>query len=466
MISSPFVLFFIGLAVVVGLVIRLRVHPFIALLVGGLTVAWLTPKSNLREFADLQVAQNRMSVAEGDSLVSRSAPARIAAGFGRTCGKIGIVIALASIIAVALVRSGAAHSIVHGFLAIAGEKRAPLAFLASGFVLAIPVFFDTMFLLLVPLAVSMYRRTGRDYLLYVLAIVAGGTMAHSLIPPTPGPLMVVSELNVSIPAMLLGGTLVGGIAAGFGYLFARTVNKRNPLTPPPDHLEAPEPRPDLIPPLGWALLPVLLPLLLLTLGNLGKVFELSQTVASVCELMRDKNIAIGTGTFAALLLLARACPGKTQDAVGEALGQGAVILLITAAGGAFGSALRETGIAQSVSDFGSARQTWVLPIVFLVTTLVRTAQGSATVAMITAAPLAAGFAAQVDFHPVYLALALGCGSKPIPWMNDSGFWIITRMSGIREIDTLKFVTPMMSLMGVVGLIVTMLAAWILPLPPH
>ena len=106
-----------------------------------------------------------------------------------------------------------------------------------------------------------------------------------------------------------------------------------------------------------------------------------------------------------------------------------------------------------------------LPIAFLVTALVRTAQGSATVAMITAAPIAGAFlaAGDIGFHPVYLALAIGCGSKPIPWMNDSGFWVITRMTGMKESETLKFVTPMMSLMGVVGLLMTMLGAWLVPM---
>ena len=101
---------------------------------------------------------------------------------------------------------------------------------------------------------------------------------------------------------------------------------------------------------------------------------------------------------------------------------------------------------------------------FLITALVRTAQGSATVAMITAAPVAAAFAGapELGFHPVYLALAVGCGSKPIPWMNDSGFWVITKMTGLKEAQTLRTVTPMMSLMGLFGLVVVMLAAWLLP----
>ena len=182
----------------------------------------------------------------------------------------------------------------------------------------------------------------------------------------------------------------------------------------------------------------------------------------------DKNIALILSAAVAMSTLAWIKRGDRElisQATQRALKSGAVIILITAAGGAFGGVLRQTGIAASIQDMADGVQAMALPIVFLVTMLVRTAQGSATVAMITAAPVAKAFADGGDlaFHPVYLALAIGCGSKPIPWMNDSGFWVITRMSGLKESETLRMVTPMMSLMGLFGLVVTMLAAWLLPL---
>ncbi|MCP4848906.1 MAG: GntP family permease, partial [Verrucomicrobiaceae bacterium] len=146
----------------------------------------------------------------------------------------------------------------------------------------------------------------------------------------------------------------------------------------------------------------------------------------------------------------------------DAFSSGAVIVIITAAGAAFGGVLKQTDIATSIGSIEGS-QALALPVCFLITALVRTAQGSATVAMITAAPVAAAFATQnLGFHPVYLALAVGCGSKPIPWMNDSGFWVVTKMSGMQESQTLRTVTPMMSLMGLFGLIVTLIASFILP----
>jgi GntP family gluconate:H+ symporter len=129
--------------------------------------------------------------------------------------------------------------------------------------------------------------------------------------------------------------------------------------------------------------------------------------------------------------------------------------------------LRQTDIASDIKDLLPVTRLALLPLAFLVTTLVRTAQGSATVAMITAAgivsPIAAGGAAALGFHPVYLALAIGCGSKPVMWMNDSGFWIIGKMSGFTEAETLRTATVMMAIMGVAGLLATILGAWLLPL---
>ncbi|MCR9116929.1 MAG: GntP family permease, partial [bacterium] len=152
--------------------------------------------------------------------------------------------------------------------------------------------------------------------------------------------------------------------------------------------------------------------------------------------------------------------------VQSALMSAGVIILITAAGGAFGSTVRESGVADQITTLTQAAgPIWILPIAFLVTTLIRTAQGSATVAMITAAgvlsPLAIG--GDLPFHPVYLALAIGCGSKPIAWMADSGFWVICKMSGLTEGEALKTVTPLSIIMGVTGLIATMVGAWLLPL---
>jgi GntP family gluconate:H+ symporter len=156
---------------------------------------------------------------------------------------------------------------------------------------------------------------------------------------------------------------------------------------------------------------------------------------------------------------------KISPFLQNALSNGGLIILITSAGGAFGSSLQQTGIGPRIQELATSYHIAVLPLAFLVTAVVRTAQGSATVAMITAVGILSGLAGggQLGFNPLYLALAIGCGSKLIAWMNDSGFWVMCKMSGMTEGETLKTCSAMMAVMAVVGLFVTMILARLFPL---
>ncbi len=218
----PFLILLAGMLVVIGGILFLRLHAFLALLLGAFVVATLTPADALRDFA----LEKGTSIEEADLLAEQSSGERISKGFGRTTGQVGIVNAMASIIGICLLESGAADRMVRSALRIVGPTRAPLAFTGSGFLLAIPVFFDTVFYLMIPLAKATRLRTGKGYLFYVLAIVAGGTMAHSLVPPTPGPLFVAGEFGVDIGLMILLGLAIGFLAASAGFLYAYWVSKR------------------------------------------------------------------------------------------------------------------------------------------------------------------------------------------------------------------------------------------------
>jgi GntP family gluconate:H+ symporter len=459
---SPFVLLFLGMAVVVGGILVLRLHAFLALLLGALIVGAATPEASLRSYA----RSSKMTPDAEEKLVAEPLGQRLARRFGSTCAQIGILIAMASIIGKCLLESGAADRIVRSSLRALGERRAGLSFLGSGFLLGIPVFFDTVFFLMVPLGKAMGLRTGRNYLLYILTIAGGATMAHSLVPPTPGPLFVAGQLRVNVGEMIIGGCAVGIFTSLIGYAWASFANRRwqVPLRETADislaELEAISRREDRdLPPLWLSLLPVLLPVALI-----GGKTVLDPDAAGSSGAV--SNLALILGAAIALILLARhgaRQPGGLGRAVESALSSGGIIILITAAGGAFGGMLQETGIGASLAELMAGSRLAVLPLAFLVTSLVRTAQGSATVAMITAAGILSGLSdpAQLGFHPVYLALAIGCGSKPIHWMNDSGFWVITRMSGLTEAEALKTVTPMTAIMGVAGLLATMAgAAWL------
>jgi gluconate:H+ symporter, GntP family len=461
-------IFLAALALVVGAILVLRVHAFLALLGAALLVTALTPASIVE-----QAARSRgLTEAQAAALARTPAGERVAEGFGRTAAQIGLLIAMASIIGTALMESGGADRIVRSALRAFGEARAPAAFLGSGFLLSIPVFFDTVFYMLVPLAKAARVRSGRQYLFYVLAIVAGGTMTHSLVPPTPGPLFVANAFGVSLAMMIAVGGAVGACAAAAGFTYARWADARSPVDlrdPAPvaaelERVARCDPRE--LPPLGLAVLPILLPIALIALhATVGAPPEGGGWQWWLRSL-GEKNVAVASGALVALFMLWRAGPAaRVLQGVSASLTTAGVIILVTGAGGAFGTALQQSGLSTVIEPLVTRHDLPILPLAFLLTALLRTALGSATVAMITASGAFAGLAAggQLPFHPVYLAVAVGCGSKPVWWMNDSGFWVITQMSGLTEREALRHLAPMSVLTGTTGLVATMIGAALLPM---
>ncbi len=451
---NPLLILLAGMVVVLGGILWLRLHAFLALLLGAFTVAVLTPP---------------------DEALSGSAAERVADGFGTGCAKIGILIAMAAIIGKCLLESGAAERIVLSLRRLLGEKGTPAAFTASGFLLGIPVFFDTVFYLLMPLGKALRMRTGKNYLLYILTIVAGATMAHSLVPPTPGPALVASELaGVEVGEMMLGGLVVGFFTICAGYAYACWANRRwdIPLRPSAElsaaDLEAMRTRDEAdLPPLWLSLAPILLPVVLIAAGTFSKNLDVALPGGLVA--LGDKNVALALAAALALAMLAKQkgmALRALSPAVQAALSSAGMIILVTAAGSAFGAVLRESGLTQTLEGNLPESHFLLLLLAFGFTTVVRIAQGSATVAMITAVgivgPLVQAAGPVLPYHPVYIALAIGCGSKPVMWMNDSGFWIIGRMTGMKEAETLKTASVMMALMGLTGLVVVLLGAWLCP----
>jgi H+/gluconate symporter-like permease len=260
MMLDPMVILAIGVVTVVGMIIVLRVNAFVALITAAILVSLLSTGSLSEKIA------------------------RVAVGFGENAGKIGIVIAMAAVIGKCLMDSGAADRIVRSFLRVLGEKRASVALMGSGFVLAVPVFFDTVFYLLVPLARSLWRRTRKNYMLYILAIGTGGAITHTLVPPTPGPLFMADNLKIDIGMMIMVGTLVALPTAIVGLLVSRVINRlmQVPMRPYTGQ-EEPEPlADDQLPPLWISLLPVVLPVLLISTNTVTKMFadaEHSQLVS-------------------------------------------------------------------------------------------------------------------------------------------------------------------------------------------
>ena len=500
---DPLIILLIGMAVVIGGVLWLRLHAFVALIGGALVVASLaTPdaikqsvmndtriEKDIRKQATNRLGQDDSNLTnlvqelhktKAKHTASQSVISRVTGAFGKACGSLGSLIAMAAIIGKCLLESGGAERIIRSALGLLGEKRAPLAFTGSGFLLGTPVFFDTVFYLMIPLGKALAMRFRENYGLYIMTIVAGATMAHSLVPPTPGPLFVADQLDVDLGLMIIMGLVVGSVACATGYVYAKFVNRhkkwhvplRDSTDSPLAKLEEIVQRDDKSrPPLGLALLPVLLPIVLIAGNTILEelVAEPPVGLATFLSVVGDRNIALIISAIIALGLLALQKRGDKQalfDSVQSALASGGVVILLTAAGASFGTMLQQTNIAASIRELAEQYKItglMVLPMVFLVTAVVRTAQGSATVSMITSVGIFAGMAATLPFHPVYLAMAIGCGSKPFPWMNDSGFWVINRMSGMTIGETIRSVSFLMTAMAIDGVIAVMLLAWLFPM---
>ncbi|MGI9174440.1 MAG: GntP family permease [Rhodothermales bacterium] len=486
----PLLILAVGIAVVLTLILGFRINAFIALITAAIVISLMAPG------------------AWGEKIT------RVAASFGSVAGAIGIVIALAAVIGRALMDSGAAQRIVQALLRLLGEERTPVALMGSGFVLSVPVFFDTVFYLLIPLARSLWTKTRRHYVLYITAMVAGGAVTHALVPPTPGPLFMANELGIDLGLMILVGAMIGLPVSAVGLFVCYQLDRwldipmrpyagteeavhaeesaRAEASPAADPALAPAPAssttaavadvPDQqLPPLWLSLAPVILPVLLISANTFAIALGGAEVAAdsawarvqAFTAVAGDPNLALLLSAVIALLTLAlwkKRPLARLADDVEEALMSGGLIILITAAGGAFGGMLRAAGIQDSmqylVGDVSTISGVAVLLTAFGVASLIKFAQGSSTVAMITTSSMfaAMGFTAtSLGFHPVYLATVIGSGAMVGDWMNNSGFWIFSKMSVLTTEETLKSWTVLLTALGFTGLIVTLLAAMLLPL---
>jgi GntP family gluconate:H+ symporter len=439
----------------------LRVNAFVALIAAAMVVSLLAPGDPVRKID------------------------RVAVAFGTMAGKIGVLIALAAIVGKCLTESGGADRIVRSFLDLFGSARVPEALAAAAFLLAPLVFFGTAFYLIIPLARCFGRHTGRDYLLYVLAIGSGGAITHVLVPPGAGPLLIAANLHVDLGAMIVAGTLIGIPTALLGLAGSRFLNRRMtlPVRPYPGEQEREPPPVEQLPGLAVSLVPVVLPLALISADSLLRAFvgpsggegapsSLAAGLASAMAILGNPNLALLISACIALGIVARVRRLSLAQLAGvaeEALTSCGVMILLVCAGGAFGAMLGEAQIGQLIEQVfphGGASPLVTLWLAFAATIAVKIVVGSSTVAIATASGMLATLdtsAGALGCHPVYLAAAVGVGSLVFSWMNDPGFWLITRMSGMTETEALKTWTPWSAWLGISGMAVISLAAWLLPL---
>ena len=483
----PLLLLAVSMALVIGLIVGLRLHAFVALLAGAAFVGSFAPSIALTQM-----------------------PTAVATEFGVICGRIGIIIALAAVIGLALQQSGAARRISEAFLSATGRSRSDLSLWASSYVLSVPVFFDTVFYLLAPIARSLSRlhasaarvpaavtaaaaparepampaappSASGDFATtsrHMMAVMAGGAATHVFVPPTPGPLAAATALNVDLGLVVVLGIVVALPASLAGVAYARWATRRgtavsddaSATTASDGGVEAVEP--PALRPLGLtlSLAPIVLPVILISGRTISAALEATGPVASTFELLGDPNVALFLSATIAVWLLRRAT-GWDLRALGQlteaALASAGTIILITAAGGAYGAMLARAEIGATLVELGTSTHLPILWLGFFVAALLKIAQGSSTVAIITTASLLHA-AYQADAtgvlpHPAYAVLAIGGGSLVVSWMNDSGFWIVGRLGGFTERQTLQYWTVTAAIVGLTGFVIVLALSWIIPL---
>lgn len=358
-------------------------------------------------------------------------------GFGQTLGGIGLIIILGVIIGAFLENTGGAYAIAQRILVFFGKKNVVPTMGIMGYVVSIPVFADSGFMLLSSLKKSLCKRAGISVAGATIALSLGLTVSHTLIPPTPGPIAAAGLLHADLGRVLMIGIPVSLVALTVSILFALYVGRRIKIDPCPEITEEDlAQRAKMAPGALHASLPILVPIVLILAKALVRVFELPESAATnVILFVGEPFVALLIGVLLALTLPKKLeCSMLSTDGwIGQALVGSASIILITGAGGIFGRVLQNSGIADVL---GEVVTQWHLGIwlPFLLAASIKTAQGSSTVALITTAsimaPLMESLGFVSEFDRALMVIAIGAGSAVVSHANDSFFWVVTQMSGM------------------------------------
>jgi gluconate:H+ symporter, GntP family len=451
--SNPLIPFVIGLVIAVVLLVWVKLPAFVGLIIAAMAIGVVTP----------QIAFDAV-------------PAQVAESFGDVMVSIGIPILMAAIIGKTLMDSGAAERIVRAFRSLTGEDQSEWALMGSSYVLSIPVFFDNVFFLLAPLGRSMKARTGVKFSLYISVLCAGALATHMLVPPTPGPLAMSAELDVDVGLALLVGvglalptSLLGGIVYGRFLHSREDFPLREAMGSSPESLKEKAETPvDQLPGLFESSLPIAVPVVFIASATItDALLGEGSFVADLAAFLGDPNFALtAAAMLSAFTFFRMEMDGDRSlfsDELTESIKSGGNIIAITAAGGTFGAMLEIAGVGQYIADglvdFG-------LPLLFagwLVAAVIRVAQGSGTVAILTGAAMMAPLTGDLNVHPVYMMMAVGFGGMIAPWYNDSGFWTVSKIAGITQAETFKTYSVVATIMSVSGLILVLATSLVMPL---
>ncbi|MBO0917567.1 GntP family permease [Streptomyces laculatispora] len=470
----------LGIALLLFLIIKVRLQPFVALLAVSIAVG----------------LGAGLSVTELFGTVQKSAAVSvIESGMGGILGHVAIIIGLGTMLGSILEVSGGAEVLSARLLNLFGEKRAPLAMGLTGLIFGIPVFFDVGIFVLAPIVYAAAKRSqaldsarpggtprGKSILLYAMPLLAGLSMTHAFLPPHPGPVAAAGLFHVSLGWVILMGAVVGipSVLAAWGY--AAWIGKRIFVDVPQDMVEAAEEakaavvaeqRAAGVTPheapvaLGTVLAIIGTPLVLILAATFSSIALAPSTLRSVVEFFGNPFVALTIALLLAYYLLGirRGWSRKSLESVStSSLKPVGNILLVVGAGGIFGAVLKSSGIADALADTFNDVGLPVILLAWLISAVLRIAQGSATVAIVTTAgivvPLVEGQGMSQP-HLALIIMAISAGSIIASHVNDGGFWMVSKYFGISERDTLKSWTVLETVLSVAGFVVAALLSLVI-----
>lgn len=409
------ILLVLAIAFIIFTTARLKLHPFLALLITAFGFGIL---------AGMPLADVVKSVNDG---------------FGGTIGYIGIVILAGAIIGAFLEKSGGAYRLAESVLRLTGRNNVPAAMSIMGYIVSIPVFCDSGFILLSPLNKALCRRAGITIAGSAIALSLGLYATHTMVPPTPGPIAAAGIIKADIGLVIMWGLLIAAIACVAGWLFAVLIASKVQIAPDKPG-EEPPPLPSMqdSPSALLSLMPILIPIVLIVLRSIAEfpTRPLGEGLAlKLLGFAGQPVVALLIGVALALLLPKKLERSMLSDQglVGKAILDAAIIIIITGAGGAFGKVLQNSGIAAVVgSSLSDTPLGMLLP--FVIAAGIKTAQGSSTVSIITTAglmaPLLTPLGLDGETAKALVVVAIGAGAMVVSHANDSFFWVVTQFSNM------------------------------------
>ncbi len=387
-------------------------------------------------------------------------------GIGNTLKGIALLVGLGSMFGAILEISGGAQTLAVTMVRKFGDEKAAWALGVTGLVIAMPVFFDAGLIILIPLAFSLAKRTKRSSLFYAIPLLAGLAVGHAYIPPTPGPVLVATMLNVDLGWVILIGIFCGAVAmvvAGpvWGAICGKKYN-----VPVPDHVAQQEDIDESkLPSFAMVVGIILIPLLLIIADSVVGVVPSLAAIAPVIGFLGEPFVALTIATIVAMLLLGfKRGYGKEEleKVMTKSLEPTGMILLVTACGGVLRYMLQYSGLGEVIGNAVSSAALPIVVVAFIVAALVRISVGSATVAMTMAAGIIAAMPEIASLSPIYLACttaAIAGGATVCSHFNDSGFWLVKSLVGLDEKTTLKTWTIMETLVGCTGFVVALIISF-------